>query len=243
MARPFGAVSASVPPTIKLVQRARNDWPDRPHDRLYIGGGGPGPTSRQLIRTSEPLVGNCSWPSLATVTRECEGRKPLPPSPRSRSSVMYSFFGRGSLATRTSLAVGFGVFLVARVAVAALPRSAPDTPPVAGVVKDSSGTPIANVQVVVTALNRVTTTNAGGRFTFRCLPAGSYHLSSLLIGYAPGHADVVVPGAGDSVRVTIVMHQSALQLSGVQVTATPVGTDPRNVTQSATELSGQALAR
>ena len=48
----------------------------------------------------------------------------------------------------------------------------------------------------------------------------------MLIGYAPGHADIVVPATGDSVRVSIVMHQSALQLSGVQVTATPVGTDP-----------------
>jgi iron complex outermembrane receptor protein len=75
------------------------------------------------------------------------------------------------------------------------------------------------------------------------LPAGAYHLSAILIGYAPGHADVVVPASGDSVRVSIVMHPSALQLSGVQVTATPVGTDPRSVTQSATELSGQALAR
>ena len=156
---------------------------------------------------------------------------------------MHSFFGRRSLAARASLMVGFGVFLAAQVAAASLPRSVPETPPVAGIVKDSSGAPIANVQVVVTALNRVTTTNAGGTFTFRGLPAGSYHLSTLLIGYAPGHADVVVPAGGDSVRVTIVMHQSALQLSGVQVTATPVGTDPRNVTQSATELSGQALAR
>jgi len=156
---------------------------------------------------------------------------------------MHSFFGRRSLATRLSLVAGLVVFLFPGIAAAALPRSAPDTPPISGVVKDSSGAPIANVQVVVTALNRVTTTNAGGAFTFRGLPAGTYHLSAVLIGYAPGHADVVVPTAGDIVRVTIVMHQSALQLSGVQVTATPVGTDPRNVTQSATELSGQALAR
>jgi iron complex outermembrane receptor protein len=154
---------------------------------------------------------------------------------------MHAFSGRRSLAARVTLALT-GLFGFAMAAGAA-PLHAPDTPPVSGVVKDSLGTPIANVQVIVTALNRVTTTNAGGAFTLRGLPAGSYHLSAILIGYAPGHADVVVPTGGDSVRVTIVMHPSALQLSGVQITATPVGTDPRNVTQSATELSGQALAR
>jgi len=156
---------------------------------------------------------------------------------------MHSCFGRRSPAARSFLLVGSGVFLLTGVAAAAGPHSLPDTPPIAGVVKDSSGSPIPNAQVVVTALNRVTTTNAGGGFTFRGLPAGTYHVSAILIGYAPGHADVTVPAAGDTVRVTIVMHQSALQLSGVQVTATPVGTDPRNVTQSATELSGQALSR
>jgi iron complex outermembrane receptor protein len=156
---------------------------------------------------------------------------------------MHSCFGRRSPAARSFLLVGSGVFLLTGVAAAAGPHSLPDTPPIAGVVKDSSGSPIPNAQVVVTALNRVTTTNAGGGFTFRGLPAGTYHVSAILIGYAPGHADVIVPAAGDTVRVTIVMHQSALQLSGVQVTATPVGTDPRNVTQSATELSGQALSR
>jgi iron complex outermembrane receptor protein len=156
---------------------------------------------------------------------------------------MQSFFSRRPLATRAFILLGVGLFGLAEVVGATAPRSAPDTPPVTGVVKDSSGAPLANAQVIVTALNRVTTTNAAGAFTLRGLPAGTYHLSAMLIGYAPGHADVVVPSAGDSVRVTIVMHQSALQLSGVQVTATPVGTDPRNVTQSSTELSGQALAR
>jgi iron complex outermembrane recepter protein len=135
-------------------------------------------------------------------------------------------------------------------AAAASPRAgslgavtAGDTPPVAGVVKDSAGAPIPNVQVIITSLNRVTTTNAGGSFVLRGLPAGSYHLAAVLIGYAPGHADVVVPVTGDTVQISIVMRPAALQLSGVQVTATPIGTDPRNVTQSATELSGQALAR
>ena len=106
---------------------------------------------------------------------------------------MHSFFGRRSLTTRAFILLGVGLFGLTQLAGATVPRSAPDTPPVAGVVKDSSGAPIANAQVIVTALNRVTTTNAAGAFTLRGLPAGTYHLSAMLIGYAPGHADVVVP--------------------------------------------------
>jgi len=37
----LGAVSASVPPSTKILQRARNDWADRPHDRSGIDVGRP----------------------------------------------------------------------------------------------------------------------------------------------------------------------------------------------------------
>jgi iron complex outermembrane recepter protein len=164
---------------------------------------------------------------------------------------MLGFDGCLPRAAAVRVLVGIALSLPCRAVLAsdapALPlsrlRHSPETPPVIGSVRDSSGAPIANAEVIVTSLNRVTTTNAGGAFTIRGLPAGAYHLSVLFIGFAPGHADIVVPAVGDSVAVAIVMHRTALQLSGVQVTATPLGTDPRNVTQSATELSGQALAR
>jgi len=118
------------------------------------------------------------------------------------------------------------------------------TPPVIGIVKDTSGVPLANVQVIVSTLNRVTTTNAQGAFTFNGLPAGTYHLSALLLGHAPGHADVTVPPQGTTpVRVTITMHATPLTLAAVQVTATPTGTDPRNVAQATSEVSAQALSR
>ncbi|MGH7711604.1 MAG: TonB-dependent receptor, partial [Gemmatimonadaceae bacterium] len=116
--------------------------------------------------------------------------------------------------------------------------------PVTGVVRDTSGVPLANVQVIVSTLNRVTTTNAEGAFTFVGLPAGMYHLTALLLGHAPGHADVTVPAGGTTaVRVTITMQPTPLRLAAIQVTATPTGTDPRNVAQATAELSAQALAR
>ncbi|MDB4878717.1 MAG: TonB-dependent receptor plug [Gemmatimonadetes bacterium] len=118
-------------------------------------------------------------------------------------------------------------------------------PQVRGVVTDSAGRPIADAQVVVTQLNRVAVTNDSGRFAFTGLPTGRYHLTTLHIGFRPGHADVVIPSEGADVELRIVMARatSITQLSAVQVTATPIGTDPRDVAQSTTEISAAQLAR
>jgi iron complex outermembrane receptor protein len=119
------------------------------------------------------------------------------------------------------------------------------TPIVRGVVVDSAGAPLADVQVVLAALNRVATTNDSGRFNFTGLPAGAYHLTALQLGLRPGHADVVVPpeGADITVRITMTRAAAITRLSAVQVTATPIGTDPRDVAQSTTELSAAQLSR
>ena len=129
--------------------------------------------------------------------------------------------------------------------VAANTRAATVTPDpvVRGTVQDSAAHPLANVQVVVTPLNRTTTTDSHGHFFIGALPAGTYHVSTLLIGYAPGRADVTVGARAADLDVTIIMRPSALRLAGVQVTATPLATDPREVPQATVQLSGQALER
>ena len=116
-------------------------------------------------------------------------------------------------------------------------------PPIVGVVRDSGGAPLANVQVVIASLGRGTTTDERGAFEFRSLPAGRYHLDALLIGYRRADLDVAVPASGADVRVTVVMRRTALQLQNVVVTATPVGADPLRLTQSTVSLSGKELAR
>lgn len=117
-------------------------------------------------------------------------------------------------------------------------------PPLTGLVRDSTGSPLAEVQVIIAALNRATTTNDSGRFTFTGLPPGSYHVTALMIGRTPGHADVRIPDTGPTVTVTIVMGAiRSVRLNTVQVTATPTGTDPRDVAQSTSEISGQELSR
>ena len=117
------------------------------------------------------------------------------------------------------------------------------TPPLVGVVIDETSQPIANAQVIVTQLHRVATTNDAGRFQFTGLPAGTYHLSVTRLGFAAAHADVTLPERGAEVQVTVIMHHAAVQLSGVEVTATPIGADPRDVPQAVTTLAGPELAR
>jgi len=116
-------------------------------------------------------------------------------------------------------------------------------PPVAGTVQDTSGAPLPNARVSIASLGIATTTNGQGRFTIASLRPGRYHLTVQLIGYAPAHQDVVVGADGEPVDVTITLRATALSLSGVVVTATPTATDPLNVPQATTELSGDALAR
>jgi iron complex outermembrane receptor protein len=119
----------------------------------------------------------------------------------------------------------------------------PFGPPIVGQVVNEGGQPLPNVNVVVTEAGRSTTTNAQGQFEIRSLPAGVYHLTTLLIGYAPSHVVVTVPGSGAPVKIEVAMKAASVRLQSVQVTATPTGTDPLTVTQSAVELSGKELNR
>jgi iron complex outermembrane receptor protein len=124
-----------------------------------------------------------------------------------------------------------------------LPSTLPVATGLAGVVKDTAGHPIGSVQVIIARLNRTATTNDQGAFRFVALPAGTYHVATQRIGFAPGHADVIIPASGPDVNVTITLVPAAVELTNVQVTATVTGSDPRDVPQSVTSLSGQDLAR
>jgi len=145
------------------------------------------------------------------------------------------------------LAVGVLAALVfggsAAHAAAVHPDSTTVVATVTGTVIDSAGAPLANARVSVIALDISTTTDGGGRFSLGSLRPGRYHLVVQLIGYAPAHEDVVVGAGSEPVRLSITLHATALTLSGVLVTAVPTATDPLNVAQATTELSGAELSR
>ena len=134
--------------------------------------------------------------------------------------------------------------VVASVAIAGDGASSPGAPSLGGVVRDTSGAPLPHAQVVIIGLNRGTSTNAAGEFFFDEVTPGRYEVYATLIGYAPARVAVSVPdSSAASVRVTIVMRATALQLPGIEITATRIATDPLDITQSTVELSGQALSR
>ena len=140
----------------------------------------------------------------------------------------------------------FGWLAIALVALFVFSRplaAATAAPDIVGTVTDSGGVPLPNVQVIVTEVGRVTTTDAGGNFVIRGLPAGLYHLNALLIGFGPAHVVVTLPASGDAVPVRIRLNRVTVRLQSVQVTATPTGTDPLSITQSTVELSGKELER
>ncbi len=122
-------------------------------------------------------------------------------------------------------------------------RSAATAGALLGTVRDSSGTPLPNVQVIISSINRVATSDADGSFAFRGLPAGHYHLDAVFIGYARADAEVDIPSDGSDAHVEIVMVRTPLRLRGVVVSASPTGSDALGITQSTIDLSGKELAR
>jgi iron complex outermembrane receptor protein len=116
-------------------------------------------------------------------------------------------------------------------------------PTISGVVRDSSGAPLGLAQVIIAEAGRTTSTDDEGRFAIRGLPPGTYHLTTLLIGYRPGHAVVRLPTSGPDVQVTITMIGTTLRLQAVSVTAASNTGEATGVAQSTAELSGTALQR
>jgi iron complex outermembrane recepter protein len=115
-------------------------------------------------------------------------------------------------------------------------------PAIVGTVRDTTGRPLANAQIIVGVVNRALQSDANGRFVIRGLAPGVHHLDVSLIGFAGRHLVVTVPESGPDVMLDIVLRPSALRLTGVLVSAAPSGSDALGVTQAAVELSGKGLA-
>ncbi|MEK7240095.1 MAG: TonB-dependent receptor [Gemmatimonadota bacterium] len=146
------------------------------------------------------------------------------------------------MTSRTLLRVSF-LLSLALAMLAPRAQAAPFGPALVGTVKDTSGAPLAVVQVIVAEAHRSTTTDENGRFVLRGLPPGTYHLTTMLIGYRPGHAVVKLPASGPDVTVSITMAGTTLRLSAVNVTAASSSGEALAVTQATAELSGKQLQR
>ena len=97
------------------------------------------------------------------------------------------------------------------------PRPASGT--VGGVVVDSGGRPVANVELLVRSAGIGARTDSAGAFRLRDVPAGPHLLQVRRIGIAPLALPLTV-GVGDNPEIEIVVDLAVQELPGVDVRAT-----------------------
>jgi hypothetical protein len=88
---------------------------------------------------------------------------------------------------------------------------------IAGVVRDSSGTPIRLANILVDGGTQSATSDDSGRFDLRGLPSGPNGFTIVKIGYAPVSFETSLPP--DSVVVLAIRMRSVQALGAVSVTA------------------------
>jgi len=107
-----------------------------------------------------------------------------------------------------------------------------------GRVSSASG-PLAEVRVTVLEAHRSTTTDAEGRYRIGALPSGSYQVSLSAIGYRPEVRRIKVAASDLTLDVTMV--ESVMELTPLQVTASPAATSPLTSPQPVSVLAGDHL--
>jgi TonB-dependent starch-binding outer membrane protein SusC len=108
------------------------------------------------------------------------------------------------------------------------------------VVDSASSRPLANAQIAVVGTRLGGLTNDAGRFTIAGVPAGTYTVRAILIGYAPASQTVTVAD-GATATVDFALHAQAVQLQAV--VAVGYGTQStRNVTGSVATVAMDRVA-
>lgn len=115
-----------------------------------------------------------------------------------------------------ALAIALGAASVAAGQNPAQPALPPAT--IAGVVRDSTGTPIADAEVVVRELTQGTRTNARGEFTLRDIAPGAYQVWFRRLGYRSVDYNWAAR-PGEKTEVTVVLHAIPRTLDPVVVRA------------------------
>jgi iron complex outermembrane recepter protein len=121
----------------------------------------------------------------------------------------------------------------------ALVVPAPTPQSVTGTVSDSAGNPLADARVTLIEFGRTMTTDPEGRFVFTNVPSGAYRLSISAIGFAPSVRAITVRDS--TVTVDVRLKPSVVELTELQVTASPSATTLLDSPQPVSALSGDQL--
>jgi iron complex outermembrane receptor protein len=110
-----------------------------------------------------------------------------------------------------------------------------------GHVRGPDGTAIVGARVTVVETRRTTLTDAEGRYVLTDLPNGSFRVTFAAVGFAPQLRAITL--ADDPLTVDVVLKASLVELSDIQVTAGPSGTDPLSSPQPTSAVDGEELRR
>jgi hypothetical protein len=89
---------------------------------------------------------------------------------------------------------------------------------IAGTVRDSVGGPLADVEVIITSVQRRVRTDSAGKFTIAELPAGSYDLRFRKLGFLVFESKVRIRN-GATTASNLVLFRRPVMLDTVRVTA------------------------
>ena len=87
---------------------------------------------------------------------------------------------------------------------------------ISGVVRDSTGRPLASTEIRVISLDLVATSDDEGRYVLRAVPVGEHRLIARRVGYRPQAADVVLSG-GPMPEVDFELERVTQELPTVEV--------------------------
>lgn len=110
-----------------------------------------------------------------------------------------------------------------------------------GIVLDEAHTPLPLANVSLPALHRGVVTNDAGKFEIDKLHPGVYTIEFTLLGYKK-ETRTITFGAED-VAITVLLHQTALEMPGIIVTGNPQPTDILSSSQSVSTMEGRELSR
>lgn len=110
-----------------------------------------------------------------------------------------------------------------------------------GTVSDQAGVALANAQVFVVGTSFGAVTNDRGYYFINSVPVGTYTVRAQFIGYAPSEVRGVRVSGGQTITVDVTLQASAVEVTGITVTAAANPIVPRDQVTSKHIVSGELL--
>ena len=110
-----------------------------------------------------------------------------------------------------------------------------------GTVSDQAGVPLANAQVLIVGTSYGAVTNDRGYYFINNVPVGTYTVRAQFIGYAPTEVRGVRVQGGQTQTVDVRLQSSAVEVTGVTVTAATNPIVPRDQVSSKTITDGALI--